>query len=424
MSENDCPTCGKEFGSDRAVKVHHAKAHGESIVETFENTCPECDEEFTVRKSNRGQKFCSVECQNAAQNQQITKECERCGQAFSVRPSNDDQRWCSQDCRRMDQRATIACDNCGETFTTPQNKADERRYCSRECDIEDHRTTIECSACGDTFGVRNSAADRIQYCSDSCREDDIKYPQETIECQHCGDLVEGRRGQQYCDMECFAASMRKRVDIVCAACDETFSVAENRQKRRTYCSWSCKLEGQKRRVEHQCKHCQETFETVPKRDPTFCSQDCHAAHVRSQTGEVEPRSCRGCGYTFRPDRGHRDQQFCTQACYHEFERAPANRPETVDSLLENLYIELDHNHRETHKRLNTALHHGDYGEDYISKPDVRERLQDLGLWNTHLDVYKAAVAAGEEADQEDDEADEADDSWREYYQPEEVAGDD
>jgi len=239
-------------------------------------------------------------------------------------------------------------------------------------------------------------------------------------CPECGDSFEVKprhKDQTHCSTECYAEARRERVELTCEYCDDAFELRPKEAEGRRFCSWPCRRRAETVRLE--CEHCGGAFSVPPyQSDRRFCSRECTQAHQRQAAATVETRACAGCGYHFQADR---DQNHCSPACWNELQRAAENRPRSIDSLLENLYVELDFNLRDTHKRLNTALNHGDYSEDYISKPDVRDRLQDLGLWDCRLSYYKAAVAAGEDADQEDDGTD---DSWREYYQPEEVAGDD
>jgi transposase len=76
MSANDaesqesceCPTCGRDdFGTVRAMKLHHAQKHNKSIAGILLE-CEECGSEFRrsehkVQRSERN--FCSIECRGA-----------------------------------------------------------------------------------------------------------------------------------------------------------------------------------------------------------------------------------------------------------------------------------------------------------------------------------------------------------------------
>jgi hypothetical protein len=56
----DCPTCRKELSSEKGMKIHHAKAHNESLV-IGEASCKNCGEEFTHSQDRDGI-FCSRDC--------------------------------------------------------------------------------------------------------------------------------------------------------------------------------------------------------------------------------------------------------------------------------------------------------------------------------------------------------------------------
>lgn len=60
----DCPTCDQAFDTDRGVKIHHSKAHGESI-RGYEHVCDYCGETFRTNREGRG-KYCGQECYGEA----------------------------------------------------------------------------------------------------------------------------------------------------------------------------------------------------------------------------------------------------------------------------------------------------------------------------------------------------------------------
>jgi len=72
----ECPTCGRDdFESDRVVKIHHKKVHGESIA-GVELICEECGDTYRVPPSTekRGSRFCSRDCQTTAQSREFSGE--------------------------------------------------------------------------------------------------------------------------------------------------------------------------------------------------------------------------------------------------------------------------------------------------------------------------------------------------------------
>lgn len=135
-----CPTCDSEHDSPFGLKQHHAKAHGESLVETAE--CQWCGDEFKVRPSQEGN-FCSKECQMErrksegleARKRRVDITCKGCGELFEVKRSRVDARaYCSDECREADSNAKVLeCEQCGSDFRRTGKYADEARFCSQDC---------------------------------------------------------------------------------------------------------------------------------------------------------------------------------------------------------------------------------------------------------------------------------------------------
>lgn len=92
-----CPTCGEGYGSERAVKVHHKKAHGESISD-YKCICETCGEEFVDYSHNYG-KYCSRKCYGLAERDRIERQCEYCGERIERKRSQMLSRYvfCSRD---------------------------------------------------------------------------------------------------------------------------------------------------------------------------------------------------------------------------------------------------------------------------------------------------------------------------------------
>jgi len=62
--DTECPTCGRDdFATERAMKTHHMKQHGESL--SLKNlTCFNCGADFTRRECHisKGEDYCSQDC--------------------------------------------------------------------------------------------------------------------------------------------------------------------------------------------------------------------------------------------------------------------------------------------------------------------------------------------------------------------------
>lgn len=114
MSEHECPTCGDEFETERAMKIHHARGHDESLVATTE-TCHHCGDNFIdERNRNRDteRKFCSEDCrlvwmgswegESHPRHNSHTVECEQCGSELTRRQWNIDNysmHFCNLQCQ-------------------------------------------------------------------------------------------------------------------------------------------------------------------------------------------------------------------------------------------------------------------------------------------------------------------------------------
>ena len=129
------PDCESEpFGSERAMKIHHSRVHGESLIEMRE--CQRCGEEFRPRHDSDEGKFCSRECQSKSARKRVEKECQHCGEMFSAVASEaKGRKYCSKKCGYQSQtkRITKTCP-CGITFETLESK--DREACSWACRSE------------------------------------------------------------------------------------------------------------------------------------------------------------------------------------------------------------------------------------------------------------------------------------------------
>jgi hypothetical protein len=136
----ECPTCGDTVDTSVGLKQHHAKVHGESLVQT--DTCDWCGETFRVRPSQKGN-FCSRECFGKHRSEHGVEARKR--------------------------RVLISCANCREVFATRESTADTKRYCSDECYYEDSEgREIPCEWCGSYFQVHGKRVDEARFCGQDC----------------------------------------------------------------------------------------------------------------------------------------------------------------------------------------------------------------------------------------------------------------
>jgi len=84
-----CPTCGRDdFKNDRGVRMHHASAHDEPLLDA--RVCPNCEETFEAPHWQE-RKFCSRLCSNKfrGEGKQETRSCAWCGLSLETWPSWD-----------------------------------------------------------------------------------------------------------------------------------------------------------------------------------------------------------------------------------------------------------------------------------------------------------------------------------------------
>ena len=143
-SSAECPTCGKSLDTERAMKIHHATAHNESLV-TEERPCANCGDVYEYRPG-RNEKYCSRECLTDSQRNREKSKCAYCGLVFESKPSYN-QNYCSKTCYHNDHEAfaegkdhpqytenvVVKCENCGEEYEEIPSRQDRTRFCSYSC---------------------------------------------------------------------------------------------------------------------------------------------------------------------------------------------------------------------------------------------------------------------------------------------------
>jgi len=112
---SECPTCGGSYKTLRAMRTHHAKAHGESIS-GYTYPCDECGECVEYKQNRDGcEHFCSKECESTYR--------EKNGRLIGV----DGMDHPSAKGEMMD------CEQCGETFYCKKSHLERRKFCSPDC---------------------------------------------------------------------------------------------------------------------------------------------------------------------------------------------------------------------------------------------------------------------------------------------------
>lgn len=212
IEEYSCPKDGCEYqsGSEKGVKIHHSKTHGESIVEE-EAVCNWCDEPFTYDPKDKGGEFCSLSCygkycsehktgEDAPQYSKVAITCEWCHEEFRVKKSwADSRKFCSRECMGKHQSeawageqspvwdggdATVSCSHCGDDYTVTPAKVERTQYCSKSCQYR-HQSErysqsgnpswnggpveLECEWCEDEYTTPKAYEERSRFCSIDCR---------------------------------------------------------------------------------------------------------------------------------------------------------------------------------------------------------------------------------------------------------------
>lgn len=224
------------------MKIHHAKAHGESLA-GFECTCANCGEEVIKRSQKYEKAFCDEDCMAEWQagnwggeenpafaDGRVEIECENCGETFERWEARRERsRFCSTGCLyewrsesmegedhpRYD-RVELACETCATAFTAPQHKKESARFCSWECKIEGesgeghpHWHPDGCERFGSNWKeVRERVVQRDEICQ-ICGSDGSDYDKDL----HVHHIVPRRLFQ-----EVESANTMDNLVLLCAEC--------------------------------------------------------------------------------------------------------------------------------------------------------------------------------------------------------------
>ena len=153
-----CPTCDRQFGSMRGLRVHHTTFHDIKLPNA---TCKLCGMHF---HTNNKHVYCSSECrelgysQEGENNNNFGKEkielgeCETCGVEFEYYPSDKLGLYCSDCVKNTNWREVpkplkgedshwwkggkreLTCHHCEITFTRhPSKIQSDQVFCSKDC---------------------------------------------------------------------------------------------------------------------------------------------------------------------------------------------------------------------------------------------------------------------------------------------------
>lgn len=154
-----CPKCNEEFENETGMKIHHKKAHGESIS-GFKKECAWCEEQVTREKDVFDKAFCSDKCRDKWQSKKFKNK------------SNPNY---------SNSKTTLTCKYCGEDYQRWQSQKERSNYCSKKCVYEDNqrktgedhpkysKKELECVICGEKYKVAPSREKTSKFCSRKCQ---------------------------------------------------------------------------------------------------------------------------------------------------------------------------------------------------------------------------------------------------------------
>lgn len=161
-----------------------------------------------------------------------------------------------------------------------------------------------------------------QFCSVKCKsQSQIKLV--TFKCDGCRKEIEIRPGlirkTNYCSVDCYHASTRRKVIRICVICREHFSVKRYLIEGGfgKFCSLKCQhLSYKTKRIKLRCKACGKKIVKPPSvaKLTRFCSEACRDNNLR----DYAIRICLTCGKVFQLPTWETKRgkgRFCSRFCY-------------------------------------------------------------------------------------------------------------
>lgn len=150
----ECPTCDRsDFSSERGMKSHHKRQHGESIAGVLVE-CPICGDSFREKQCRidemETEPTCSYECKAESERKGEYVFCEFCDDKFYRQPyfvENRSEHYCSHQCLYNNQKGEENPNWGGGTdnfFDNTPGRAWRRAVFERD--------NFTCQDCGDGSG--------------------------------------------------------------------------------------------------------------------------------------------------------------------------------------------------------------------------------------------------------------------------------
>lgn len=176
MTDTECPTCGDEFNTEKGMKIHHKRVHGESIAGVTVE-CDWCGDEVTKSRyqiERDEYHFCSRECRAEWRTENFTGEnnpawkggkvaveCAWCDKELEIIQAKDrayDVHFCSVECEGQWKsenqsgenapawkggKVDCTCDYCDDEFTRFKSTVEGKSFtfCSANCRLRFHKET-------------------------------------------------------------------------------------------------------------------------------------------------------------------------------------------------------------------------------------------------------------------------------------------
>lgn len=269
-SKLQCPTCGRsDFASKQGMKAHHARTHGEKLVEISE------DELIHAMRSLGGD--APTREQMRVQGEYSPKKYERMFGSWNeaLIAAGYEPRTASQTILQSEllQSLESLADQLGRSPTQSDinehsehsHKTYYRKFdggleeAKRRLGLEHYdqlsktRFTVNCANCGTEVEKTPSelAASDFHYCSQECHYEHKKErysgrgnPQSTLEkvpCESCGEMIDRpqwkreKNEKHYCS-DCWGDA---KVAIECEQCREIERVWPSAADKRRFCSYEC-----------------------------------------------------------------------------------------------------------------------------------------------------------------------------------------
>lgn len=192
----DCPTCEREFDTQRGMRSHHSQTHGVRLG-MVEVECDHCGGSVEKHKSDvgNGKNYCNRECEGKAKSDNKTyhliKNCENCGDLF-MQPGgfiHHTRKYCSHKCRTRARNKQVSkehqCDYCGVDMQVQPNRLEKREhvFCGNACHSKwmgENKTgernnawkggkvELICKNCGEKYEKKPAVAEGSKFCSYEC----------------------------------------------------------------------------------------------------------------------------------------------------------------------------------------------------------------------------------------------------------------